>query len=165
MTALSLTLSAFMTNTTLIEERKAATSSDQLGERVVQAFRKSSSSEYASMFPSSSEFTGMMKASSEIYGTHLADAQSEFTQNYKEKLVPAVKEAFDQIVKEGKEQGIDWNNAQYRGIEIGDRSSEKFAPVPVTIIFTSNGMEHKLVLDRALVINGMWNVSQFIRLI
>ena len=164
LTVLSLTLSAFMTNTTLLEKRKAILSSDQMGERVVAAFKKSSSAEYAALFPSSSDFTGMMKESSEIYGTYISAAQHEFVQNYKTKLVPAVRKAFEAAIKQGQEQGIDWSNVHYVGTEIEGQPSNRFSPVPVTIRFTSNGIEHKLIIEKVLVMNGNWNVSQYIKL-
>jgi hypothetical protein len=117
------------------------------------------------MFPSIEDFNDMMKESSEIYGTYLADAQREFAVNYEHKLIPTVEHAFDLLIEEGRAKGIEWNNIRYIGTEQLEQPTNRFSPVPVTIIFSSNGVEHRIYIERALVINGQWKVSQFVKLV
>lgn len=165
LTALTFFLSAFTTNNTMVtEKKKKITTSEQMAERIVSALQHSSAKEYASMFPSLEDFNDMMKESSEIYGTYLADAQREFAINYEQKLVPTVEHAFDVLIDEGRSKGIDWNNIRFVGIEQKEQPKHHFSPIPVTIVFTSNGAEHRIHIERALVINGQWKVSQFIKL-
>ncbi|MBA4055499.1 MAG: hypothetical protein C0490_12360 [Marivirga sp.] len=163
--ALSLILTAFKTNTMELEKKKRISSSEQMAERVVAALKESSADEYAELFPSLSEFKDMMKESSGIYGSHLNEAQLEFASNYENKLIPPVKRSFDELIWDGKNKGIDWSSARYVGIELGEQPQYRFSPVPVTIVISSNGKEHRIKIEKALVINGQWNVSQFVTLI
>lgn len=117
------------------------------------------------MFPSLEDFNDMMKESSEIYGSYLPDAQREFAINYEHKLVPTVEHAFDVLIDEGRSKGIDWNNIRYIATQQKEEPKNRFSPVPVTIVFSSNGVEHRIFIERALVIHGQWKVSQFITLI
>ena len=136
-----------------------------MAEHIVSALQHSSAKEYSTMFPSLEDFNDMMKESSEIYGTYLVDAQREFANNYEHKLIPTVEHAFELLIEEGRSKGIEWNNIRYIGTEQREQPQHKFSPVPVTIVFSSNGVEHKIYIERALVINGQWKVSQFIKLV
>ena len=162
---LSLFLTAFTPNTMVTEKKKKITTSEQMAEHIVSALQHSSAKEYSTMFPSLEDFNDMMKESSEIYGTYLADAQREFANNYEHKLIPTVEHAFELLIEEGRSKGIEWNNIRYIGTEQREQPQHKFSPVPVTIVFSSNGVEHKIYIERALVINGQWKVSQFIKLV
>jgi len=135
-----------------------------MAERIVSALQHSSAREYASMFPSLEDFKNMMKESSEIYGTYLADAQREFAINYESKLIPTVEHAFEVLIDEGRSKGIEWNNIRFVGFEQHEMPNNRFSPIPVTIVISSNGVEHRIYIERALVINGQWKVSQFIKL-
>jgi hypothetical protein len=166
LTALTLFLSAFTTNKTMVtEKKKRVTTSEQMAERIVSALQHSSAKEYASMFPSLEDFNDMMKESSEIYGTYLADAQRDFAINYEHKLIPTVEHAFEVLIDEGRSKGIDWNNIRYIGTEQQAEPKHHFSPIPVTVVFSNNGVEHRVHIERALVINGQWKVSQFIKLL
>ena len=162
---LSLFLTAFTPNTMVTEKKKKITTSEQMAEHIVSALQHSSAKEYSTMFPTLEDFNDMMKESSEIYGTYLADAQREFANNYEHKLIPTVEHAFELLIEEGRSKGIEWNNIRYIGTEQREQPQHKFSPVPVTIVFSSNGVEHKIYIERALVINGQWKVSQFIKLV
>ena len=98
------------------EKKRRTSSSEQMAERVVTALQQSSSKEYAALFPSLSDFKEIMKESSEIYGSNLNEAQREFSNNYESKLIPAVKNSFEELIKEGKEKGIDWSSVRYVGL-------------------------------------------------
>lgn len=165
LTALFLILTAFTTNTMVTEKKKRMTTSEQMAEHVVSALQHNSAKEYASMFPSIEDFNYMMKESSEIYGTYLADAQREFAINYEHKLIPSVEHAFEMLIEEGRAKGIEWSNIRHVSTEQSEQPVNRFSPVPVTITFSSNGAEHKIYIERALVINGQWKVSQFIKLV
>lgn len=163
--SITLILTAFKTNTMVTEKKKIAGSSEQMAERVVAALRQSSSKEYASLFPSLSDFKEIMKKSAAIYGSNLAEAQREFSNNYESKLIPAVKHSFEAIVLEGKQKGIDWSAVRYVGIELERQPQQHFSPVPLNIVISSHGIEHRIQIEKALVINGQWKVSQYVKFI
>lgn len=163
--SLTIILTAFKTNTMVTEKKKSTSSSEQMAERVVAALQQSSSKDYAALFPSLSDFKQIMKESSEIYGANLNEAQREFSSDYESKLIPAVKHSFDALLKEGREKGIDWSSVRYVGIELGVQPQQRFSPVPVNIVISSQGIEHRIHIEKALVINGQWKVSQFVKFI
>jgi len=164
LTVASLSLTAFKTNTMVIEKKKRITSSEQMAERIVTALQHSSAKEYAAMFPSLSDFKEMMKESSEIYGKYLAEAQREFSIKYETQLVPTVEHSFEELIDEGRAKGIDWSTIRFVGVESEEHPEHRYGPVPVTIVISSNGAEHRIHIERALVFHGQWKVSQFIKL-
>lgn len=163
--ALTVFLMAFTTNTMVTEKKKKIATSEQLAERIVNALQHSSAKEYTSLFPSIEDFKDMMKESSEIYGSYLADAQREFANNYEYKLVPTVEHAFETLIDEGRSKGIDWSEVHYVGIEQKEQPHNRFTPIPVTLIISFKGVEHRIYIERALVVNGEWKVSQFIKFV
>src|SRR5215213_9777874 len=98
LSALSIILTAFMPHT-ILEKKKSIGTSGQMAEHVITAFKKSSSDQYVSLFPSLTDFQGMMKQSSGIYGSYLPEAQREFASRYEDKLIPAVKESFERLIR------------------------------------------------------------------
>ncbi|MBL0744120.1 hypothetical protein [Chryseolinea lacunae] len=162
--ALSLSLTAFMKTPTTTEKPVAITS-DQMAERVVAALRQSSAQQYADLFPALSDFHAVMEESADVYGNSLQEAQSEFGRTYQATLVPSVKASFESLIARGKEKGIDWRSVRYVGIELAETAGNRFGAVPVTIVFASDGKEFRLRMDNAMVFNGQWKVSQFIRLV
>jgi hypothetical protein len=162
LTALSFTFSSF---TSAPETRRSITSSEQMAQLVLTALQQSSMTEYATLFPSLAEFQDVMKTNSELYGAYLNEAQREFATNYESHLLPAVKKSFNALVEEGQAKGIDWKSIRLREVTLSEDAPHQFNSLPVTITFTSNGTEHKLLIERALVINGEWRISQFVKLV
>jgi hypothetical protein len=165
LTALSLTFSSFTSKNMVADRKRKITSSEQMAQLVLTALQKSSVTEYVMLFPSLGEFQDVMKANSELYGTYLNDAQREFATNYDAHLLPAVKESFDILVNAGKSKGIDWKAIRLVEVKLSEEASHQFNSLPLTITFTSHGIEHKLQIERALVINGEWRISQFVKLV
>ena len=160
-TLLSITMTSFTTN----PQRPAEYTSDQMAVRVVTALQHSSAQEYAALFPSLQDFHQMMEENSLLYGDFLREAKEEFTVHYESDLIPSVKESFDQIIREGKKIGINWNTIQFKRIESGKVIDQGIAATPVTIVFTAEGKEYKLAMEKALVLHAQWKVSQYLRLV
>ena len=163
--SLTIILTAFKTNTMITEKIKSTTSSEQMAERVVSALQQSSPEAYAALFPSLSDFKEIMKESAGIYGANLTEAQREFSNNYESNLIPAVKHSFEVLVQEGRKKGIDWSTVRYVGIELEEQPRQRFSPVPLNIVISSHGVEHRIHIEKALVINGQWKVSQYVKFI
>jgi hypothetical protein len=164
LTALTLTLSAFTPKSMTTERKEKITTSDQMAEHIIAALQHSSSEEYMKLFPSLIEFQDVMKANSELYGNYLNDAQREFATNYEANLLPAVKHSFDELVTVGKEKGIEWKSVRFIGVQLNEEPQQRFNSLPMTITISSNGVEHQLKIEKALVINGEWRISQFVKL-
>jgi hypothetical protein len=157
LTAMAITLTSFTANVN--------TTSEQIGRKALSALKHVSHTEYASLYPTLADFHKMMDANAAIYGNSLSDAKNEFAMTYAKKIIPAMDESFDRILKEGKELGIDWASIQYLRVEQGDIPNGKFGSATFTIVFSANEKEHRIVVEKALLIEGQWKVSQFARII
>jgi hypothetical protein len=162
--ALSTLVTAFVT-TAMITKKEAPAPPAQMGTRLVEALRNASSEQYVSLFPTVSEFDETMTEKSRLYGENLAEAKEEFARDYISNLIPQVKESFEAVLAQGREKGIDWRTIRYVGIEIEAEPAQRFGTAPATIVVASGPKEYRIKLDRALMVNGQWKVSQFIKLL
>src|SRR5688500_6564263 len=143
----------------------SAYSSVEMGKQVITALQHMSSQEYVALFPTLREFHQMMDKNSHFYGESLSAAKQEFATTYERHLITAVKESFDRIVREGNKKGIEWSTIRFERIESPEIVKQQFAQAQVAIVFTANGKMYRLSLEKALIMNAQWKVSQFIKLV
>lgn len=136
-----------------------------MAEEIVAALQNVSVQEYMALFPSLEEFHQLMDNNANLYGESLSDAKLEFGATYKSRLVAEAQESFARIIREGKEKGIVWNDIQLKKVQSSETKEQRFAQAEVTIEFSSNGKVYKLNMERALVIDGRWKVTQYVRLV
>ena len=141
----------------------SAYSSKEMAEQVITALQHMSSQEYVALFPTLQEFHQMMEKNSLFYGEFLSAAKQEFTTTYESHLVTAVKESFDRIIREGNKKGIAWNTIRFN--ESSEIVKQQFTEAQVAIVFTSNEKRYRLSLEKTLIMNARWKVSQFIKLV
>ena len=141
-----------------------ANSPEQMAKKVVAALQHMSPQEYIALFPRLEEFHHMMDKNFHFYGESLSAAKEEFAFTYRNDLIPAVKESFNRIIREGKENGILWNTIQLERIGSSEMTEQRFAQDNVTIDFIANGKKHTVILEKALLMNAEWKVSQYIKL-
>lgn len=158
---LAITLSSFMP----LSGTGVVPSYDKVGREALEAFRHGSISEYQQLFPKLKDFYELMDADAAVYGKTLEAAKRDFARVYLEQIYPALSMSFEQIVKEGKARGIDWSAAKFDHVECSSVPSGKFGHSSLNIIFTTNGASHTITIEKALIINGEWKVSQFAKLI
>jgi hypothetical protein len=142
-----------------------AYSSKEMAKQVITALQHISCQEYVALFPMLQEFHQMMEKNSVFYGESLSAAKQEFANTYQSHLIPAVKESFDRIIREGNKKGITWNTIRFERIESSEIMEPQFGQAQVVIVFTANGKVYRLGLTKALIMNEQWKVSQFIELI
>ena len=142
----------------------SAYSSKEMAEQVIIALQHMSSQEYVALFPTLQEFHQMMEKNSLFYGEFLSAAKQEFTTTYESHLITTVKESFDRIIREGNKKGIAWNTIRFERIESSETVKQQFAEAQVAIVFTANEKRYRLSLEKALIMNARWKVSQFIKL-
>ena len=140
-------------------------SSKAMAEQVITALQHMSSQEYVALFPTLQEFHQMMEKNSLFYGEFLSAAKQEFTTTYESHLITTVKESFDRIIREGNKKGIAWNTIRFERIESSETVKQQFAEAQVAIVFTANEKRYRLSLEKALIMNARWKVSQFIKLV
>jgi hypothetical protein len=143
----------------------SAYSSEEMAKQIITALQHVSSQEYVALFPTLQEFHQMMEMNSVFYGESLSAAKQEFANTYQNHLIPAVKESFDRIIREGNKKGIAWNTIRFERIESSKIMEEQFGQAQVVIVFTANGKAYRLSLKKALIMNAQWKISQSIELV
>jgi hypothetical protein len=143
----------------------SAYSSKEMAVQVMTALQHMSSQEYIALFPTLQEFHQMMEKNSPVYGGSLSAAKQEFATTYERHLITAVKESFDRIVREGNKKGIEWSTIRFERMESSEIVKQQFAQAQVVIVFNANGKTYRLCVEKALIMNGQWKVSQFIKLV
>lgn len=165
LSSLTLTATSFVKNPSISDEASSTPSSNRMAQKVLESFQHSSRSEYMKLFPTLEDFYELMQEHSGVYGNNLNEAKKEFASTYTEKVVPALNASFDRIVREGEERGISWKAIHYAHVEQDEVSQHAFTTAPVTITFYSEGKEHRLRIEKALMVKGQWRVSQFVKFI
>lgn len=155
--AMAITLTSFTTH--------VSTSAEQIGIKALAALKHASPTEYASLYPTLADFYKMMDEHAAIYGNSLIDAKNEFAITYAKKIIPAMDESFDRIWREGHDLGIDWAASKYLRVEQDNIPKGKFGSTTLTIVFSANKKEYRIVVEKALVMEGQWKVSQYARII
>ena len=157
-----MTMSSFVSAPALKNDR--ITSSEMLASRVVAALQKNSADEFRELFPSLSEFHEMMEDNGVVYGRFLEEARTEFANEYSTRLVPEVEASFRRVIAEGKSKGIDWSSIVLTHVE--PEITRGFLPtIPVTFTFTSKGHEFQLQIERVIVINEEYRITQYLKFV
>lgn len=142
----------------------SAYSAEQMAKQVIAALQNGSSQGYIGLFPTLKEFHQLMEENSDVYGESLVAAKQEFAATYNSQLIPAVKESFDRIFREGINVGIDWSAVRLERVD-APKINGRFAQGQISIVFIANEKKHRLILEKVLILNSRWKVSQFIRLV
>lgn len=143
------------------EEPKKA--SEQLAHEVIFALRLLSPNDYINLMPTLDEFKQIMKSNEVVYGPHLTEAQEDFTAKYETTILPAVRESFTNLIEEGTRRGINWSEITL--VRVKSDEDQILYATPITLVIASEGREFMIVVEKALLINGQWKVSQFVKLV
>jgi hypothetical protein len=156
LTSLIITMSSF--NQVPAEQRTA----EETARHIITAIQHNSPDEYVSLFPTIAEFHELMKQNDKVYGPYSEEARYEFEVDYERYLLPKVKSAFESLVAEGKQKGIDWKRAEFVKADVVSHPSGAVTIGQVSVVFTVDSKEYILRIDNALYLNGEWKVTQFL---
>jgi hypothetical protein len=158
-----MTLTSFRTTNSLSNEN-TITSAEQLGERIIIALQHESSIEYVNLFPSLEAFHHLMNLNGDVYGPYLSEAKSDFEREYKEILVPSVHKSFQEILRSGKERGIEWSEIKFNSVEFKQENKNGLT-VPGIISFSYKGTVFQLRVEKAIVLQDNWQVGRYLHLL
>ena len=158
-TTLIITMSSF-TQVVPTESR----TTEETARNIITAIQHNSSDEYASLFPTIAEFHELMKQNDKVYGPYSEEARYEFEVDYERYLLPKVKSAFESVIAEGKQKGIDWKRAKFVKADVVSHPSGAVTIGQVSVVFTVDSKEYILRIDNALYLNSEWKVTQFLTL-
>jgi hypothetical protein len=161
----TMTLASFSTRKVETVEARSASAEEQFALRVITSFQLSSSAEYAALFPSLETFQRLMQENTAWYGRNIAAAQEDFAKQYRLRILPAVHESFEEVIRKGKEHKINWDQIEFIRIELSSKPSQTISVVPFNIVFSSGNKEYRIQIERALYVNGEWKTSQFVKLV
>lgn len=143
---------------------KKIDAAETLGSAIITALQNSSVEAYRALLPSVEEFHQVMEDNSTTYRGNIAEAKVEFEIDYINKVFPELSESFASVIKEGKKAGIEWRTIKLVAVESGDNAQGSFATVPMTVVLSSQGKEFRVHIEKVLILNGKWKVSQYITL-
>jgi hypothetical protein len=138
-------------------------SSEQMGMKALDALKQSSPAAYTALYPSLADLQNYMDQNAGVYGDMLPEAKQDLSRQYERKLLPAIRQSFASIRAEGRHQGIRWSTAKYVRTECITAPDQTCATI--TIVFSNAGKEYRLQIEKALVLNGAWKLSQYAQLI
>ena len=162
---MTMTLTSFTNDVKEAQDARSASAEEQFALRVVTSFQLGSPSEYAALFPSLETFQKLMEDHAELYGDNLKAAKNDFAKQYNDRIIPAVYESFEDVIRAGKARNIDWNGVEFIRIELSEKPAGTIATVPFNIVFSSRGKYFRLQIERAMFLDGEWKTSQFVRLV
>lgn len=162
-TTLVTLMAILMVMTSFDTKHSADVAANRMALQVVSALHKSSAFHYSALYPPVEAFYELMEENTALYGSNFEEAKAVFTNEYQSKVIPAMEKSFDDIVSHGKKSGIDWRSIKFERVECS-AAEQELAFAPITIVFSANNKEHKLVIDKSIYYNGQWKVSQFLSL-
>jgi hypothetical protein len=159
-----LTLLAVLTTAALPHPSTTQNLCEKTAQQVVVAFRQTSPSAYVALFPSLAEFHDLMDANAHVYGETLEAAKDEFSERYKNDVLPLVERSFTTILQEGSKKGIEWSQINFERVECTP-PNKSLSAGSFTIVFSANGKEHRMNIGKAFVLRDEWKISSEISLI
>jgi hypothetical protein len=153
-----------ITIASFVLHRPEVDAEEKIALQVITALQRSSYNEFSVLFPTLADFHELMVRNSELYGKNLSEASREFEKEFEYVLSPAFKNSFETILQEGAKAGIDWQSVKFVSVEVPEKIRHEFSVVPMTIIFNAQGNEHRLIIEKAFLLNGEWKISQYIAL-
>lgn len=152
-----------MVMTSFKTKHDADAAANRMGLQVVSALHKSSAFHYSALYPPVEAFYELMNENTALYGSNFEEAKAIFTSEYQSKVIPAMNNSFEALLEQGRKSGIDWRTIKFERVE-QNATEQELSFAPITIVFSANNKEHKLVIENALYFKGQWKVSQHVRL-
>lgn len=154
-------IAVLMVMTSFDYRNNSDVAADRMALQVVSALHKSSTYHYSTLYPPVEAFYELMEENTALYGSNFEEAKAVFTHEYQTKVIPAMNKSFEEVLTQGKKSGIDWRSIKFERVE-STTTEKELTFAPITIVFSANAKEHKLVIDKAMYFNGQWKVSQFV---
>jgi hypothetical protein len=162
-TTLITLIAVLMVMTSFDTKNNADVAANRMALQVVSALHKSSSFHYRALYPPVEAFYELMEENTALYGANFEEAKAVFTNEYQAKVIPAMNKSFEEVLSQGKKSGIDWRSIKFERVEC-TATEQELAFAPISIVFSANSKEYKLLIDKSIYYNGQWKVSQYISL-
>jgi hypothetical protein len=138
---------------------------EKVSQQLVTVLQAKSAREYVKLYPSLDEFHRLMKDNAIQYGPFLKEAQEEFALQYNTKVIPGLKASFENLIREGESRGIVWSEIEFISSEVNKQPESQIGTASFTVVISSKGKVYQIQIDEALLLNGQWKVSRFIKFV
>jgi hypothetical protein len=135
---------------------------ETLESQLTNGLKQNEANALMSLFPTLEELYALMDANASFYSTTLNDAKAALLIDYEKNILPRARLAFQQLLIQGKEKGIDWRAIE--SIEIM-RSSQPVSPGSVCLRFHANGTTFNVEAKLFTNVQGRLKLTQFIKFI
>ncbi len=145
---------------------RAFNSAEQLGKGVISALQQHSEERYLETGLSSDDFQTFMEMEAVLYKINPEAYKKETEQNYKSYFLPELQKSFEAINQQSRKLNINWEAAEFKGVEIMEdvNTENKVTIVPMEIHFSYQDKDCVILIEKAIVIEGKWTISQFTEL-
>jgi hypothetical protein len=148
---------------TFEETQNADVAANRMALQVMSALHKSSTIHYSALYPPVEAFYELMDENTALYGSNFEEAKAVFSNDFQNKVIPSMNRSFEAVLSQGKKSGIDWHTVKFERVEC-TATEQELSFAPVTIVFSANNKQHKLIIDKAIYFKGQWKVSQYLSL-
>jgi hypothetical protein len=135
---------------------------ENLRNQLTNGLKQNEANALMSMFPTLEELYALMDANASFYSTSLNDAKAALLTDYEKNILPRARLAFQHLLIQGKEKGIDWRAIESMEI-IG--SGQPLSPGAVHLRFQANGIAFNVEAKLLTNIHGQLKLTQFIKFI
>ena len=130
---------------------------------MITSLQQSCSEKYVSLFPSLKELRQRANANSKTYGLNHKEAMEAYAKSYSQDLL-AVRNSFNELIQDGKNNGIDWRAVRFISYEYVPCTGKQNVGT-FSILFSSEGRLLRIQIEKAIVVNGNLRVSHHISLV
>lgn len=131
----------------------------RLAEKLISTLQRDNA-DYLTLCATSEMFTDLMANSAELYGGHVTEAKRDFVMRYENNVLPAIRDMVRSIRDDGKRKGIDWKNVKISKVSLNEENGYH-----LTLQLDSNGTAFRIVLEKILLFDGEFKITQYGELI
>src|SRR5688500_17303414 len=131
---------------------------ETLKSQLINGLKQNEANALMSMFPTLEELYALMDANASFYSATLNDAKAELLTDYEKNILPRARLAFQHLLKQGKEKGIDWQAIE--SVEI-IRSGQPLSLGAVCLRIHANGNTFHVEAKLFTNVNGQLKLTQY----
>lgn len=133
-----------------------------LKSKLVNGLKQNDATALIALFPTVEELYSLMDVNVSFYSTRLNDAKVTLLTDYEKNILPQAKLAFQHLLSQGKEKGINWSTITSMEII---RSDQPLSPDVIQLRFHANGTVFNVEAKLLTNANGQLKLTQFIKFI
>ena len=135
---------------------------ETLKSQLINGLKQNDANALMSMFPTLEELYALMDANASFYSTALNDAKAALLTDYEKNILPQARLAFQHLLIQGKEKGIDWHAIESMEII---RSGQPLSPGAIHLRFYAPEITFNVEVKLFTNVDGQLKLTQCIKFI